>query len=200
MKGLLLKDLYVLVKQMRVFLFGVLIFAVIPGSNMTIFAVVYAAMMPYTALAYDERSHWDQLAGMMPYSIKDIVLSKYVLGWLFTAGAAALSIIASILESHFIPNAGSPLSGALAFCVGVITMAITLPPMFRFGVEKGRMIFILLVVVIACGSAGLLSETVQSPSSLAILPLLELALPVAAVVLSVASVWLSIRLYAKQHR
>ena len=44
--------------------------------------MLYAAMMPISALAYDENCKWDQLAAMMPYSVRDIVLSKYLFGYI----------------------------------------------------------------------------------------------------------------------
>lgn len=199
MKGLLLKDLYVLTRKMQMFFLVIIIFAVLPGFNMTVFAVVYSAMMPYTALAYDERSKWGQLAGTMPYSTRDIVVSKYVLGWLFMVAAALIALIAGTVESHFIQNASSPLTVAMAFWAGLIMMAITLPPMFHFGVERGRMFFILLIIVIACGSAALISGITDSPSAASLLPLLELLLPVAAVVLTLISIPLSIRLYQNRN-
>ena len=67
MKGLLLKDWYTLIKQMKIMLVLMLVFACVPGYSMAAFAVVYAAMLPVTALAYDERSKWDELAAMPPW-------------------------------------------------------------------------------------------------------------------------------------
>jgi len=103
-KGLLLKDLYVLMRQMKIFLVMIVIFALVPGGSMTVFAVVYAGMMPYTALAYDERCKWDVLAGMMPYTKRQIVLSKYVLGYLFVLGTAVFSLLAHITSSAYVKS------------------------------------------------------------------------------------------------
>ena len=97
MKGLLLKDLYVLTAQMRFFLVLILLFAVIPSYSMSGFAIIYAAMLPYTSIAYDERSKWDQLAGMMPYSIRQVVLSKFMLGYVCVAIATAVSLLSSLV-------------------------------------------------------------------------------------------------------
>ena len=49
MKGLLLKDWYTLIKQMKIMLVLMLVFACVPGYSMAAFAVVYAAMLPVTA-------------------------------------------------------------------------------------------------------------------------------------------------------
>ena len=85
MSALLLKDYYVIFRQMKIFLLLILVFSCIPGTFYSTFAVVYASMLPYTALAYDERSRWDQMAAMMPYSARDVVLSKYLFGWIAVA-------------------------------------------------------------------------------------------------------------------
>ena len=85
MTALLLKDYYVIFRQMKIFLLLILVFSCIPGTFYSTFAVVYASMLPYTALAYDERSRWDQMAAMMPYSARDVVLSKYLFGWIAVA-------------------------------------------------------------------------------------------------------------------
>jgi hypothetical protein len=197
MRALVLKDLYVLSRQMRAFLLMIVLFSVVPGMNMTVFAVVYATMMPYTALAYDERSHWEQLARMMPYSSRDIVLGKYVLGWLFTGGAALLALLAGTAERALGIDAASPAGVGVAFCVGMLVMALTLPPMFRFGVEKGRMFFITLIVVVSCGSAGLASGLVEA-GALSGLSAPTLALPAVAVAGTLLSILLSVRMYEKR--
>ena len=200
MKGLLIKDFSVLIRQMRVFFLLIIFFAVLPGSNMATFAVVYAAMMPYTTLAYDERSKWDQLASMMPYSKKELVLSKYVLGWCFVAGTALIAIAAGLVESRFFSRASSPLAAVLSACAAVIMMDITLPPMFRFGVERGRMFFILVVVVLACGFTGVLASLPKNINLSTLSSTFVWIFPVAAVLLTPISVFLSLRLYEKHNR
>ena len=93
MKALVQKDFYVIWKQMRIFVLVMVLLSMVNSAFNTVFLVVWCSMLPYTAMAYDERSHWNQLAAMMPYSKKDIVLSKYVLGWL-CAGAASAVVLA----------------------------------------------------------------------------------------------------------
>ena len=81
MKALLLKDWYVLRKQAWAYLIIVLVWGAIPSEVLNLLAVVYGAMIPYTAMAYDQRSRWDRFARMLPYSHRTIVLSRYTLGW-----------------------------------------------------------------------------------------------------------------------
>ena len=82
MRGLIMKDMLTIAKQAKAFLILILFFAVIPSFSGSSFAMLYAAMMPISALAYDENCKWDQLAAMMPYSVRDIVLSKYLFGYI----------------------------------------------------------------------------------------------------------------------
>ena len=138
MKALILKDTYVIWRQMKYFLVMILLFSALPSGFNNAFAVVYAAMMPYTALAYDERSKWDQMAAMMPYSARDVVLGKYVFGWLCIGGAAVLSGLLQAALSLVIGRAFLPGVMALSVLGALCILALSLPLMFRLGVERGR--------------------------------------------------------------
>lgn len=200
MSALLLKDYYVIFRQMKVFLLLILVFSCIPGTFYSTFAVVYAAMLPYTALAYDERSKWDQLAAMMPYSDRDIVLSKYVFGWIGVAiAAAATFVIQSVLAFVWLSDVTGPSVPVilLSVCVAVCILDITLPLMFRFGVEKGRLVMF-LVIFLVCASAGGIATIDQSggPDFG-----LQTELPViAALLMTGISIPLSVRLYGRRSR
>ena len=76
MKGLLLKDCYILQRQMKWFMGLILVFALLPNAYLQLFAIVYGALVPYTTIAHDEQSPWGQLAGMMPYPVRPLVLSE----------------------------------------------------------------------------------------------------------------------------
>lgn len=203
MKALIQKDVYVLWKQMKIFVIVMLVIMAGNGSFGSVFVVIWCAMLPYTALAYDERCKWDQLAAMMPYSPRDLVLSKYVLGWL-CAGAAGVLVLAAqaVIRAFRLPlETGSPLAVLLSFCASVCVLAITLPLMFRFGVERGRMGMFLLIFLV-CGGAGALTAigdpggASASGNTAALLSMAAVLAPVAAAVLTAVSVPLSLRICA----
>lgn len=202
MSALILKDFYVLWRQMRLFLLLLLVFSAIPGSFNSTFVVVYAAMLPYTALAYDERSKWDQLAAVMPYSTRDIVLGKYVFGWLCIGAAAVLSLLFQAVLALLGSRAFAPAMMALAALGGLCILAISLPVMFRFGVEKGRLMMFLIIFLV-CGSAGALSSIAVSVDHTAgglsgPFAALMAVLPIAAAALTAVSVPLSMKFYARR--
>ena len=142
MKGLLLKDWLVIVKQTKVYFLLMFLFALVPG--MGIYSIFFGALLPMTALAYDERSKWGQMAKMMPYSDHKMVAEKYLFGYLLAGGIAVLEAVIQIL--YFILGIGE---GELLQNMGVIiisVMALQLPVIFRMGVEKSR-IFLMFVTI-----------------------------------------------------
>ena len=199
MSALLLKDYYVIFRQMKIFLLLILVFSCIPGTFYSTFAVVYASMLPYTALAYDERSRWDQMAAMMPYSARDVVLSKYLFGWIAVGATIVLQTILSVIWLSDVEGPSIPVI-LLSVCVAVCILDITLPMMFRFGVEKGRLAMFLIIFLV-CASAGGIATIEQSSLdgglylSLSLVPA-----AIAAVVLTVVSIPLAIRFYGRRSR
>ena len=200
MKALIIKDTYVIWRQMKYFLILILIFSALPSGFNNAFAVIYTSMLPYTALAYDERSKWDQLAAMMPYSTRDAVLSKYVFGWLCIGGAAVLSGLLQMALSLVVDRVFLPGVMVLSVLGAVCILAISLPLMFRMGVEKGRLAMF-LVIFLVCGAAGAIAHIAESVGSGTVFafqgPVLGVTL-LAALVLTAVSVPLSIRFYAKR--
>ena len=192
MKALVLKDFYVLWKQMRMFLLIMVLLSVVGGIFNSVFVVVWCAMLPYTAMAYDERSHWDQLAAMMPYSKRDIVLSKYVLGWLCMAVAMVLSLMFQTAASAFTHESPALSALAMSFLGGVIALDITLPMVLRFGVERGRWGFMIIIFGVAALGGAIAGMAEELPS----IPVPALALlPLAAVIATAVSIPLSMKLY-----
>ncbi len=191
MKALIQKDFYVLWKQMKIFILVIFLLSVVNSVFNVVFLVVWCSMLPYTAMAYDERSHWDELAAMMPYSKRDVVLSKYVLGWLCMAAAGLLCLAARMVLGHFLESEVDVSIVLTSLCLGVISLDVTLPAVMRFGVERGRMIFMVVIFGAALG-AGFVLDAVDIPS----IPVPVMALlPLAAVAATAVSIPLSMKLY-----
>ena len=159
MKGLLYKDWVILRKQGKAYLFIIFIFAAIPQFSRMGFATAYAAILPYTIIAYDEQSKWNRLAIMLPYTDGQLVLSKYIFSWLGMLLVLVISAISRTAD-YFI-NGQTVLINEyqeviLLTAASALFSAAMLPLVFRFGVERGRLAFIPVVVggVIAVVVAG----------------------------------------------
>ena len=199
MKALILKDTYVIWRQMKYFLVMILLFSALPSGFNNVFAVVYASMLPYTAMAYDERSKWNQMAAMMPYSTRDVVLGKYMFGWMCIDAAAVLSglfqTVLSLMTDREVLPGTLVLSALGALCI----LAITLPLMFRLGVEKGRLAMF-LVIFLVCGGTGVIASITVSGDGGAFAfqgPIL-IVMSIAALVLTAVSIPLSQKFYQKR--
>lgn len=203
MKALLLKDFLTLSRYLRMALLFVVIFACIPGGSMAAYALVFAAMIPITALAYDEQSKWPRLAAMMPYTTRQLVASKYVLGYIMLGGAILLSVVSTVVTTLVRGDVLDPASLSMLFilaCAASLILAVIMPLILRFGVEKGRLVMLVGVAAIV-GVTFVLGEDdglmAAMDASLVAVTVVFLAVCVAVNALSIP---LSVRIYSRKNR
>lgn len=197
MKGLLLKDCYTITKQLKLFLIVIPVMAVTGGFSMSALAVLLGSVLPMTAIAYDERSKWNELAAMMPYSKGNLVLSKYLLGYFCVFGATILVVIGQLLiNAPGIAHTDGSINMLLfAIASGLAFIAINTPILFKFGSEKGRFVFIITMALI--GASGPILKNIDNNMLLKILntsPVLILGI---AVILNLISIMISINIKAE---
>lgn len=203
MKGLLLKDIYTVVGNMRAFLVLIIIFSIVPNMPISPFAMIYAAMLPINALAWDEQSKWNNLADMMPYSKFQLVFTKYLFGYICLFCAALLSAIFAFV-GYALPFVNVDLTDALltsaaSLIAGLILMNVNLPLMFRLGVEKGRLVFGLITggfMLLYVMGLGAVENLDMGYVPVALVGGIAAAV---AVILSVVSVLLSMKWYGKNN-
>ncbi|GEM04056.1 membrane protein [Halolactibacillus miurensis] len=203
MKGLLLKDIFTLEKQMRVLLIVIVGFALIPASNMISFTMMYALIIPISSFGYDERAKWDRLMRMMPIPEKSIILSKYVLGYGFVGMVSVIMLMAQF-GYHVFGYQDLTLASYPAFLVNVIFMVLTaliayavlMPFIFKLGMEKGRLVFGAVFAVLI--SLTIPFSFIQIVSNgLFISPWFIWMLLLLAIVVNIGSIKLSQRFYSQ---
>ena len=209
MKGLLLKDFYMTAKYCRSYLLIGIVFIAVSFAgpeSQNMFFVFYpcllCGMIPVNLLAYDERSRWLEYSGTLPYTKAQLVSAKYLVG-VIVQGVMLLAV--GIAQAVRMQLAGSFRLGeygmimAAIFALATITSSISLPFMFRWGVEKGRIVY-LVMVGLFCGISAVASIVLpdnifaQAASFAPALPLAFLA----AVGLYALSWFLSTRFYGKR--
>ncbi|MEI3383368.1 MAG: ABC-2 transporter permease [Dysosmobacter sp.] len=202
MKALLLKDWYVLRKQAWSYLLIVLVWGLIPSRTLNLLAVVYGAMIPYTAMAYDQRSRWDRFARMLPYSDRTVVLSRYALGW--------ISLLLGAACCCHVPRVSSPVSRSRQSCPPTSPPACIrrpvrwvsaagserIPLMLRYGTEKARWVSI-LITFLAFASVGALNGLVNDAKTVAaaVLSLTLAGMLVLTIIATAVSIPLSLKFY-----
>lgn len=212
MKGLLLKDGYQTVSQMKTMYLTVAVVLVVwmfSTSDSYAFPISYAAIflgvLPVNLLGYDQNSGWVEYSLTLPVSKKVLVAEKYLVGLLC---AAASVVIGGLFVVVLSLRKGAALDGTALFFVwnGVNTIllmnGISLPLMYRFGEEKARMIYILTFAgfgALIAGGGALVDEFQTNGRFQASIGL-GAALFVVVLVLYVLSWRLSVAWYGKYKR
>lgn len=166
MKGLLRKDIYMAAKYYRAVLVAVAIFlmlAILDEANLFFltYAVLISGMLPVSLLSYDAHFKWEQYSGTLPYTRAQLVSAKYLMGLIFSGGV--LLVCLGVLALRQILGDGFDLdaflgAGLLCLGLGVASPVLLLPLAFKFGPEKGRVLFFVLVGAI-CGIGFVLGQT-----------------------------------------
>lgn len=212
MKGLLLKDGYQTVSQMKTMYLTVAVVLIVwmfSTSDSYAFPISYAAIflgvLPVNLLGYDQNSGWVEYSLTLPVSKKVLVAEKYLVGLLC---AAASVVIGGLFVVVLSLRKGAALDGTALFFVGngvntiLLMNGISLPLMYRFGAEKARMIYILTFAgfgaLIAGG--GVLVDEFQTNGRFQASIGLGAALFVVVLVLYVLSWRLSVAWYGKYKR
>lgn len=212
MKGLLLKDGYQTVSQMKTMYLTVAVVLVVwmfSTSDSYTFPISYAAIflgvLPVNLLGYDQNSGWVEYSLTLPVSKKVLVAEKYLVGLLC---ATASVVIGGLFVVVLSLRKGAALDGTALFFVGngvntiLLMNGISLPLMYRFGAEKARMIYILTFAgfgALIAGGGALVDEFQTNGRFQASIGL-GAALFVVVLVLYVLSWRLSVAWYGKYKR
>lgn len=206
MKGLILADFYMAKKYCRSYFLIMLVFIAVSfwGNDNTfliIYPIVLAGMLPVTLLGYSERHKWNVYCETLPLTRKQAVAEKYLLTGILVLGVflliAAVQGIRLSTGGRFDVWEYSAFLSPL-FTAGLLSPSITLPCMFKYGVEKGRIAYYVVVgFVCAVAAAGVfLSDASQLQT--VIPPQTALLLPLLGIVAFAVSYGISANVYAKR--
>lgn len=164
MKGLLIKDLMITKKNclsLFVISFGLFVISLISKMSVVYlyYSVAIVSIIPINTIAYDEAYKWNKYELLLPISKKTVVREKYLLSLTLVLPIMLIErIIYVLVHNQSVTNILS-LMPIMLFC-GVIVPIVVLPIVFKFGYIKGRLIYLISLVVIA------LSISVASPISI----------------------------------
>lgn len=205
MKGLVIKDLLVLRQQAKtmaimLLFFGVMGFTQTDASFFAGFMMMMMAMLPVTALSYDERAHWDAYALTMPLSRTQVVGAKYLLGGLLLLVAGiACSVFILILGlfrgeemAVYLPQQLFLLAPVMS--IGLLYLSVLLPIIYKMGTEKARLVMMVIFLIPFLFLLLVQKMGFSAPSEQATILALKL-LPLGALAAACISFWLSVRFY-----
>lgn len=163
MKALMRKDFYVLKKQIWLFAAVIIIFQAFNNGAATLISILYSVLLPASAFAYDDRSHWDEMELMLPYSTRQIVLSRYFVGWISMLGFLILGCLAQAAMAfvcryfYVFPELWREIGLRTLLAeipVAAGLLSFSMPVYFRFDAEKSRAVRTLLILVLCALMGG----------------------------------------------
>ena len=157
MTGLILKDLLCLRKTISlyaIFAAGFLALCIavdFPMSTMGSFLSVMMMVLPITTFTYDHAAKWEVYGLALPVSRTKTVAARYLLFLLLMGGVA---VIAAVFDAVLLlmDRQDSAWDLLLTFCscigAGVLFNAILLPLVYRFGIERAKIIAFGLIIAL----------------------------------------------------
>lgn len=202
MKGLIRKDFYLLWRYcwlMPLLLLAFIVFSVFSSGGQSPFFIYYpcilSSVIPVNLLAYDDAEHWLTYCDTLPVTRRQYVCGKYIMSLICGGTIFLLSAVAAVIRfcrnGAFCPADLTDQLAVLA-TISLLSSALVMPPIFKFGAQKGRIVFI-GVIGIFCGLAAILDTPDLSGVTLPIA-----LLPILAMVIFAVSWLLSIRFYEKR--
>ena len=171
MKGLLLKDWYLITRYCRAFFVLDLVFIPISlyqaydthqyFSLFLIYPCLLAALLPITLYSYDEREKWCSYSAALPVSRAQYVSAKYTVGLLSMAAVLLVCITAHEVARRIVP--WNVVGDYASLLLGVASLslaapAVVMPLMLRFGAEKGRIIYYVMIGVICAVTLMMIND------------------------------------------
>ena len=173
MKGLLLKDFYLIRRYIKTYLLILVVygalsiaqknFAFISGVNVALFAI-----MPINTLSYDGACNWNSYALSAPSSRKAFALEKYVFALLLSLIGIAITLTVGTII--VLGSAGEvswgEIFGAMIgqIAATILSTSLTLPAAFKYGPEKARYITILVFMIPFLGVMALSQMELALPA------------------------------------
>ena len=169
MTGLILKDLLILRKTLRSYLFMLIVYVGIAFTGVWsadivgVLLVVMVVMLPMHVFAYDKQAKWDTYGLALPVGRTKTVAARYLCVLLLCLLSVGLTAILGVML-YAAGRVEEPVEFLVSCSVmglmSVLVNAIMLPFLYKFGPERARMMFfgimggIVLLVVAALFPLG----------------------------------------------
>ena len=207
MKGLLLKDFYVMRFMLILSAIITIGFCFSAQYSMLVFGFVWTVLVPISLHAYDVRCKWTEMEKMFPCKTIDLVFSNYLVGYIGLIGVAVIELLMNVILTNCIDyyNDIIELSAVLKlviilFFAGVIALALMNPPLLMFN-QRGYTAVMAIFGGIIGFLGGFFEDELpilfQRISETSVLKLTLIA-TVIAIPISVLSVFISYKVYIKK--
>lgn len=205
MKGLLIKDICNLKKYSKT-VFVILTFYVLYGvmmnnsSFISGMIILLFSMMAITSFSYDDLAKWDKYALSLPITRKEMVLSKYLLALIL----AVLGSLTSFLAALFFTFIKMPVDMEeqliityVVFAIAILFLSVMLPLIYKFGVEKSRMMIFIVFGIPTAAFFVLANIGFKLPTEAQLISMLYYS-PIALIAMFIISYFISYSFFSKR--
>lgn len=204
MLGLIKKDFLIIKNNLKLIIVMLMVFFIMALGgqfNISFIPTFIIVMLFILTFSYDEYNNWDAYAITLPGGRKNIVKSKYIASLFLTLLSAVITVLLNYLISVINNTAVNELISSLlgSICAIVIIQSIMYPLIFKFGMEKGRIVLFILVFVMV-GVITLLKNTIKIPTILVVLfnDYWFIVIPIILVISLLISYKISEKIYLKK--
>ena len=193
MKALMMKDILMVWKNMKMILIVIGVFLIV--NDMYLFAIMMAMTIPLSLNSFDEYSKWDSFSKMLPYKVSEIVISRYLLTYAMVTIVSVLALIIAIKSAIFSEaiEVQHLITLAVMFSGGFVLSATNFPIIYKLGSAKGSLGFMgLTFLFIGVMSfwldqfLSLLSKFISNPFAVIIAIALIAVLNILSILLSIS--------------
>ncbi|MGM9975012.1 MAG: ABC-2 transporter permease [Clostridiaceae bacterium] len=205
MTGLVLKDILNLKKNFKtlilITIFYIGIFRLSGDAAFLSGMILFIFVMQFiTSFSYDDIAKWDRYALSLPIKRTEMVKSKYLLALMFLIIGSAASFLMDIAFRYFdntLDIKESLLTMYSLAAVACIFISILMPLIYKFGVERSR-IMVIGCVAIPFGLVYIIQKLGIEPPSESILMLLLKISPLIVILIMYISYLVSCNIYNKK--
>ena len=213
MKSLILKDLYNIGHNAKSMLFILVVLAAVFLSTSEVeqyifMSAILCSMMIVTTFSFDDSAKWTRYAMITPISKKDLVAGKFIVLAIFCVIGSLFGMLVGAIGGAVLKKISVDAAGIGEFLILTLTACVialvfgsmSIPLVFRFGAERGRVLLLVSFLVPAAICFGiyqlLLFMGVKMTERLIFI--LLCCSPVAAVIWCYVMYKISYRIFAKQ--
>lgn len=165
MKGLLVKDIHMLLQQKNILMMILLLSVLLNFSMENTFVVGYltfvGSFFVISSISYDEYENGFSFLFTLPIRRNTYVRSKYIFAvlacLLFWLTGCLITLVYCLAKNQFGRMQGGMMEACIYLPLILIFLAVMLPILLKFGSEKGRIVMV--VVFCACILIGYLVDS-----------------------------------------
>lgn len=150
MRGLLVKDILAMKKEIKMYILFFILYGgfTLYSKELNLLVMmgwIFGMSIVSTSMGYDERAGWNKYALGIRLNPRDIVLSKYALGIISIIFMMGIILITGMILK--IPFNEIIVSLSLILAIGCFIISMVIPVYMKLGVEGGRILVAVLIMV-----------------------------------------------------